>query len=120
MNILGMGTLEILVVLLLAFILLGPGRMAEAAKLLGKATRELRRISEELPDFTLNGDPSDGERPIVHRGGGPNPKVRGEGSEQDEAGNGPTSGEPGPVDFRRAQAETARDDADQPSRQGNP
>ena len=120
MNILGMGTLEILVVLLLAFILLGPGGMADAARLLGKATRELRRISEELPDLTLDGDADAGERPIVHRGGGPNPKVRGEGSAQDEAENGPTSGEPGPVDFRRAQAETARDDADGPGPQRSP
>ena len=54
MNILGMGTLEILVVLLLAFILLGPSRMVDAARLLGKASREIRRMSEELPRLTLD------------------------------------------------------------------
>ena len=53
MNILGMGTLEILVVLLLAFILLGPSRMVDAARLVGKASREIRRMSEELPRLTL-------------------------------------------------------------------
>ena len=54
MNILGMGTLEILVVLLLAFILLGPSRMVDAARLVGKASREIRRMSEELPRLTLD------------------------------------------------------------------
>ena len=54
MNILGMGTLEILVVLLLAFILLGPSRMVDAARLLGKASREIRRMSEELPGLALD------------------------------------------------------------------
>lgn len=54
MNILGMGTTEILVVLLLAFILLGPGKMVDAARLLGKASREVRRMTEELPRLTLD------------------------------------------------------------------
>ena len=54
MSILGMGTLEILVVLLLAFILLGPSRMVDAARLVGKASREIRRMSEELPRLTLD------------------------------------------------------------------
>ena len=48
MSILGMGSLELLVVLLLAFIILGPERMVDAARKLGKLTRELRRMTNEV------------------------------------------------------------------------
>lgn len=51
MNILGMGTLEILVILLVAFIFLGPERMVDAARFLGKVVRDTRRMTTELPDF---------------------------------------------------------------------
>ena len=54
MNILGMGTMEVLVVLVVGFIVLGPQRMVEAARVLGKASRELRRMAEELPGLTLD------------------------------------------------------------------
>lgn len=50
MNILGMGPLEILIVLLVAFIFLGPDRMVNVARMLGKATREFRRFTDELSD----------------------------------------------------------------------
>ena len=48
MGILGMGSLELLVVLLLAFIILGPERMVDAARKLGKLTGELRRMTNEV------------------------------------------------------------------------
>ncbi|MCH7625641.1 MAG: twin-arginine translocase TatA/TatE family subunit [Chloroflexi bacterium] len=48
MSILGMGSLELLVVLLLAFIILGPERMVDAARKLGKLTGELRRMTNEV------------------------------------------------------------------------
>ena len=77
MNFLGMGTPEILVVLLIAFLLLGPERMINAAKTLGKYAGEMRRMASEIPDLTLDGtERGYGEGPIVHRGGGPNPSVR--------------------------------------------
>ena len=57
MNILGMGTLEILVVLLIAFIFLGPQRMVDAARLLGKASREIRRLSQDLPRMVIDDYP---------------------------------------------------------------
>ena len=72
MNILGMGTLEILVVLLIAFIFLGPERMVDAGRWLGKATVEVRRLMAQLPEITLEEDSPEGKvGPIVHRGGGP-------------------------------------------------
>ena len=106
MNFLGMGTPEILVVLLLAFLLLGPERMINAAKMLGKYAGEMRRMASEIPDITLEGDdPGSGERPIVHRGGGPNPSVRPRGEEAKSADKPDDDGEAaqeddGPVAFR--------------------
>ncbi len=54
MNILGMGSIELVVILLVGFIILGPRRMVDAARLFGKATREIRRITEDLPDMVLD------------------------------------------------------------------
>lgn len=54
MNIFGMGPLEILVIALVAFILLGPQRMLDAARLMGKATKEVRRMTDELPKIVLD------------------------------------------------------------------
>lgn len=58
MNIIGMGPLEVLVILLLAFILLGPQKMVDGARLLGRAYREVRRMSADLPAMVLEDDPS--------------------------------------------------------------
>ena len=61
-----MGPLEVMIILVVAFIVLGPQRMLDAAKLLGKATREVRRMSQgltEVLDETM-------EEPRVHRPGG--------------------------------------------------
>lgn len=56
MNFLGMGPMEVFIVLLVAFIFLGPERMVDAAKMLGKATRELSRMAAELPRLDLDQD----------------------------------------------------------------
>ena len=108
MSFLGMGTPEILVVLLLAFLLLGPERMITAAKTLGKYAGEMRRMASEIPDITLDGDErGNREGPIVHRGGGPNPSVRPR-SEEKPSGEAPGNDgaeaapeDDGPVAFRR-------------------
>ncbi len=66
MTFLGMGPLEVMVILVVAFIVLGPQRMMDAARLLGKVTREVRRMSQGLTDAldeTI-------EEPRVHRPGG--------------------------------------------------
>ena len=66
MTFLGMGPLEVMIILVVAFIVLGPQRMMDAAKLLGKATREVRRMGQgltEVLDETM-------EEPRVHRPGG--------------------------------------------------
>ena len=62
-----MGTFEILVILLVAFIFLGPERMIDAARILGKWTGELRRmgstVQAEMEDLTNVGDPLASRRP---------------------------------------------------------
>ena len=61
MSFLGMGTLEILIILLVAFIFLGPERMVDVARTLGKWTGELRRmgstVQAEMEDLTNVGAP---------------------------------------------------------------
>jgi Tat protein translocase TatB subunit len=53
MNILGIGPAEFIVVCIIALIVFGPGRLPELARTLGKAMRELRRLSLEVTaEFT--------------------------------------------------------------------
>lgn len=53
MNILGMGPAELLLIFVIALIVLGPGKLPELARTLGKAMRELRRMSLEVTaEFT--------------------------------------------------------------------
>lgn len=62
MNIFGMGPLEILVIALVAFIFLGPKKMVDAARLMGKATKEVRRMTDELPKIVLDEEPAQPSR----------------------------------------------------------
>lgn len=49
----GMGSMEILVILLVAFILLGPAKMIEASRSLGKLVGQMRRMADEIPHVDL-------------------------------------------------------------------
>ena len=53
MNFLGMGTMEFLIIMLVAFIFLGPERMVDAARFMGKAVRSARRMTSELSQSML-------------------------------------------------------------------
>ena len=77
MDFLGMGSLEIVVILLVAFIFLGPERMIGVAKALGKLMAEMRRMTADLPSLVIDEEEKakPAETPIVHRGGGPNPDI---------------------------------------------
>jgi Tat protein translocase TatB subunit len=48
MNILGIGPAELLLIFIIALIVFGPGRLPDMARTLGKAVRELRRMSLEI------------------------------------------------------------------------
>ena len=53
MNILGVGPAELILIFIIALIVFGPGRLPELARTLGKAMRELRRMSLEVTaEFT--------------------------------------------------------------------
>ena len=73
MSFLGMGTFEILIILLVAFIFLGPERMIDAARTLGKWTGELKRmgstVQAEMGDLTNIGDPLASRRPPTQNSG---------------------------------------------------
>ena len=56
MSFLGMGFLEILIILIIAFIFLGPERMVDAARMLGKLVREARNIASEVPRVVVEDD----------------------------------------------------------------
>ena len=49
MDFLGIGSLELLAIMLVAFLVLGPMRMAEMARSLGNFIREVRRTTGEIP-----------------------------------------------------------------------
>lgn len=101
MNIIGMGPLEVLVILLLAFILLGPQKMVDGARLLGRAYREVRRLSAELPAMVLEDEPSRTERrpseDAPRAAGGDRSADAGSGESRDEdaAVDGPVAFQPG-------------------------
>ena len=50
MNFFGIGTLEVLVILTVALIALGPGKTVEVARTIGKMAREARRAFTEIVD----------------------------------------------------------------------
>jgi Sec-independent protein translocase protein TatA len=56
MGFFGMGPMEILLILVIGFVFLGPERMVDAARLLGKAVREGRRLAAELPQVVIEDD----------------------------------------------------------------
>ena len=64
MNILGMGPLEILLIALIAFIFLGPERMTDASRLLGKVIREGRKLASDIPRVVVEDD----DIKVVERG----------------------------------------------------
>ena len=56
MNFLGIGSLEILLILIVAFVFLGPERLIDAARFLGNAVKEGRRLASELPRIVVEDD----------------------------------------------------------------
>ena len=144
MSVGGMGTMEILIVLLIAFIFLGPQRMVEAARFLGKAVREVRRLSAELGDLGLDEDENNpasaSANAQANLGGGANPdesdavKKASSGREQTGAtasgrpSNTPSPSETdeprvdshGPVTFRPPRAAATEDDAMPPPQREQP
>jgi sec-independent protein translocase protein TatA len=54
------GPLELMVILLLALVVVGPSRLPEVGRSIGKGLRELRKVQDEVRDsinFNLDGEP---------------------------------------------------------------
>ena len=62
MNVFGIGTLELLVILLVAFVALGPGKTVEVARTLGRMAREARRTFTDIMDAASLSDDDFGAR----------------------------------------------------------
>src|SRR4051812_33833937 len=55
------GPLELMVILLLALVVVGPSRLPEVGRSIGKGLRELRKVQDEVRDsinFNLDAEPS--------------------------------------------------------------
>ena len=53
MDIFGIGPMELILILFVALIFLGPGRMADAGRYLGKAVRDLRKATSDMSKLVL-------------------------------------------------------------------
>tara|TARA_B100001167_G_scaffold71658_1_gene42524 strand:+ start:259 stop:633 length:375 start_codon:yes stop_codon:yes gene_type:complete len=51
---LGMGSMEILVILLISFLLLGPQKMISGARILGDLISEAKRFAEKIPHIDVD------------------------------------------------------------------
>jgi len=71
---LGIGWIEILVVLLLGFLVLGPDKMIETARVLGKSFRQVREATDEITT-SLSADLRDENQ--GHNSEKPDPKPEG-------------------------------------------
>ena len=81
MNMMGVGPMELVVVLLVAFLVLGPDRMGSTARSLGKTVRDLQQtfsgIPKTLDELLEDPDkPSDDEADSTKGPGVPRPSRR--------------------------------------------
>ena len=68
MDFLGIGSLEVLAILVVAFMVLGPTRMVEVARSLGNFIRDVRRTTGEIPALLSVEDEAATRRPEEERG----------------------------------------------------
>jgi sec-independent protein translocase protein TatB len=59
----GLGTTEIIVILVVALIVIGPGKLPEVARALGKGLREFRKTADDLQREITREDHDDARRP---------------------------------------------------------
>jgi len=115
---LGIGVLEILVILLVAFIFLGPERMMDAARFLARAVREGRNLASSIPRVVVEDDDvkvvQDGRATSLTKQDSDEERLDGE----REAGSGDFTGGPetpvGSESGGNATATSAQSDADGP------
>lgn len=77
MDFFGIGPMEMILVLLVALVFMGPARMMETARSLGKMLRQVRKATQDIPqllnlDEALDQPPADEKpRPRIGEDSGP-------------------------------------------------
>lgn len=113
---LNIGPQELIVVLIIALLVVGPSRLPELGRSIGKALREFRKVQDEVKDtFRFDADDEPPPRrsgPV--RSGSPAPASRGDGeaeasatSARDPAAEGDTAPTDEPVDAGRGDDATS-------------
>ncbi|MBF8267243.1 MAG: hypothetical protein HW388_751 [Dehalococcoidia bacterium] len=83
MDFLGIGPTEILFTVIIALIVLGPSRMMEMARSLGKVVKEVRRTTRELPNLlSLEEEPGKSSSEAKGKGGAQKPGSDASGEEK--------------------------------------
>jgi Tat protein translocase TatB subunit len=85
---LNIGPQELLIVLIIALVVVGPQRLPELGRTIGKALREFRKIQDDVKDtlkFDLDADPEPYVRP-THTPRAPTPASNGEVATTDPEG----------------------------------
>ncbi len=93
MNFLGVGPMELIIVAVLAYLLLGPKKMGEAGKSVGRILRELRQQREEftsmlMESVDLEDEPERPSAPSAPVGAVPQSGDPGDSGESDDEADG--------------------------------
>ena len=109
MNIGGVGSIEIIMILVIGLIVLGPNRMVDTARTLGKTLRSLQKAASEIPNLMAVEE-----------------ELENHGAQKDDAPQGKDKADPpkelsdGPVPFRRDDGSTEEAEGRPPQAGGNP
>ena len=77
MNILGIGSLELLVILLVGFLVIGPRRSVEMSRKIGGIIRRIKTTSVQLANLVEDDAPKEHYSPNVHSNGEQRESVNG-------------------------------------------
>lgn len=121
MNFLGMGPMELFIVLLVAFIFLGPDRMVTTARKLGKTMNEVRRMAAEMTEMTdldlTEDEPPEPTPPYRESRPGSEPSEQGPGTLSAASGVDQSQEGHGPVSFHAAGSTMGEEDPETPVEQ---
>ena len=106
MNIGGVGSIEIIMILVIGLIVLGPNRLVDTARTLGKTLRSLQKVASELPNLMEMDE-----------------EMENQGPRDDDAPQGkdpPKELSEGPVPYRRVDRSTEEAEGRPPQAGGDP